>query len=148
MTEYASGLLVLSLVLAVGARLVYDRRYASVTGLLFSLILLSNVATPLASLTEGDISLPIKEVEVDTSAFENGLAQAYASGIRRALCDRFSLAEADVFVCVTELCAENIGEARVSVILSGRAALADRHRIEEYLKTGGVTVDAIQIRVE
>ena len=148
MTEYESGLLALSLVLTVGARLVSDRRYVSVTGLLFSLILLSNVATPLVSLTEGDISLPIEHVTVDTSVFENSLAQAYASGIRRALCEQFSLKEEDVRVYVTELAAENIEEARVRVILSGRAALADRHRIEEYLKKGGVTVDAIQIRVE
>lgn len=148
MKAYASALLGLSLLLSIGARLLYDRRYGAVTGLLFSLILLTGVAEPLASLVDGELSLPSVSIEADTAAFEQTLREAYESGVQRALCERFDLAEEQVAVTAVDFSFEDMTAAQVYVVLSGRAALADRHRIEAYLNEGGVRVCEIRIQME
>ncbi len=148
MKEYASGLLLLALLLSVGGRLLYDRRYASVTGLLFSLILLSGIAAPLRDVVSGEITFPTVQIPEDTSLFDSALCEAYEDGVRRAICDEFSFSEDEVRVRATDFSAQNIEAARVEVILSGRSALADRHRIERYLKEGGVRVGEIRIQME
>ena len=62
MKEYVGAILLVVTLLSIGARLILDRRFSSVTRLLFSLILLSALALPLAdalkSLTLEEIPLP------------------------------------------------------------------------------------------
>ena len=146
MKEYAKGLLGLLLLVSLGARLAYDRRFASVTGLLYAVLLLWSVAAPLGAAPEGEVTLPIVSGEADTAAFDAALGEAYADGVRRALCEAFGLAEGEVTVAVVDFCAETMAASEVSVMLSGRAALADRHRMEAYLEQGGVRVCEIRIQ--
>lgn len=139
MKEYVGAILLVVTLLSIGARLILDRRFSSVTRLLFSLILLSALALPLADVLKG---LTLEEIPLpelgDASEFNEEMEEAYALGIRRALCSEFSLSEDEVRVVLTDFDAAQIGKGRVEVFLSGRAALADRLGMETYLKEGGI----------
>ena len=139
MKEYVGALLLVGVLLTLGTRLIFDRRFSSVTRLLFSLILLSALALPLAdpvkNLALPEITLP--EIG-DASDFDVEVEEAYALGIRRALCSEFSLAEDEVRVVLSDFSPEEIGRTHVQVFLRGRAALADRLGMEKYLKDGGI----------
>lgn len=148
MKEYASALLALALLLSVGGRLLYDQRYASVTGLLFSLILLVGIVTPLREVALGEIVFPSVQTPVDTSAFDDTLCEAYEEGIRLAICEKFSLSEHEIAVRATDFSPQNIQQTGVEIVLSGRAALADRNRIQTYLTKEGVRVNEIKIQME
>ena len=146
MKEYARGLLALVLLISLGARWTYDRRFASATGLLYAVLLLWSVAAPLSTVAEEDMTLPDVPTAGDTAAFETALSEAYGRGVRRALCETFSLEEGEVTVLLVDFCVEDMAATEVSVMLSGRAALADRHRMEAYLEEGGVRVREIRIQ--
>ena len=147
MKEYVSAILLVSVLLSVGGRLIFDRRFSSVTRLLFSLILLSALALPLADIF-GKLAMPelvLPEIG-DASEFDMEVEQAYALGIRRALCSEFSLSEDEVRVVLSDFSPEEIARTHVRVFLSGRAALADRLGMENYLKDGGIV--SCEITVE
>lgn len=139
MKEYVGGILLVGVLLSIGGRLILDRRFSSVTRLLFSLILLSALALPLFEAVEHLTleQIPLPELG-DASEFNEEMEGAYAEGIRRALCAEFSLSESEVRVVLTDFDAAQIEQGRVEVFLSGRAALGDRLGMEKYLKEGGI----------
>lgn len=139
MKEYVSAILLVGVLLAVGGRLLYDRRFSAVTHLLFSLILLSALALPLLEVVDNLSveALPLPELG-DASAFDEEVGEAYAVGIRRALCTEFSLREDEVRVVLLDFSPDAMEKARVEIFLSGRAALGDRLGMEKYLREGGI----------
>ena len=64
--------------------------------------------------------------------------EAFASGIRTLISDKFSLASADVSVTVAGVDVTEMKAKRISILLSGRAVLSDVKRIEEYIESLGL----------
>ena len=139
MRAYVNAMLLVGVLVTVGGRLISDRRFASVTRWLLSLILLAALVRPLIGVVEqlGTVEIPLPELG-DASTFDESMGEAYASGIARALCAQFSLSEDEVRVVVDGYVPEAPEEAYVEVFLTGRAALGDRLRMERYLKEGGI----------
>ena len=110
--------------------------------LAFGILVLYTVAMPAMSLAErwdGELRLPDLG-GVDTSDPEHGsiAREAFEDGIRRLVCEKYSFPEECVAVKADGFDFEEMRAERIGLLLSGRAALADRKAIEKYVEELGL----------
>ena len=75
--------------------------------------------------------------------FEEVLYEAYCSGVRDAVAEKFDLPVDNIRVSCAGFCSESASCERISVTLSGRAALGDILAIKRYVSEISKELDAV-----
>lgn len=115
----------------------------------FGILITYAVLTPLSNFLIFDGELPkIEQPSYDFSEdYVDVCEKAFTEGVRRLISERYGLAYEDVSVAVFGFSFESMRADRISVVLSGRASLADRHAIEEYITGEGLGRCEVEIRI-
>ena len=136
MSEYAVCVFVISALVGLLSHISYKGK-GDPSRIALAIILIYVVISPVADL--------VREVDGELFAEQNyyssligdeyaGVAeQAFAGGILTAVADEFSLDEENIRVELYGFEFEKMRAERIRIVLSGRAALADRKGIEKYI---------------
>ncbi len=107
----------------------------------FSVLLIAALAAPTASVLSyvGDvIRLPVGERPTpDTALYEQALTDAFAEGIRRAVCDKFSVGDTAVRVDVRGFSVKEGRAEHICVLLYGGAWHVDHRAVKDYIEKEG-----------
>ncbi len=132
------------------SHIAYSSRLESFRRFAFGVLLFSVVCTPLFSVFDGwqgafnDIfpEMPPAEEGSGEEVFEN----AFCDGVKRAVCEKFSLNYNEVRVLSESFSKEDFTAKKVRVILSGGAALSDYREIEKYVN--GMDIGECKVEIE
>ena len=143
MGEYLFSIVALSSAAALLSYLSYPGELEATAKRAISLILVFFIVSPLPALVDSieEIRLPDfseEEYAGELEDYMEAVDEAFASGIRTLISDKFSLASADVSVTVAGVDITEMKAKRISILLSGRAVLSDVKRIEEYIESLGL----------
>ena len=115
----------------------------------FLVLVLYTTVTPVAALvSSGDLSslLISREYEKIEGEYSLVAEEAFADGVRRAVCDKFSVDEECVRIMIYGFDFANMRADRIKVILSGRAVILDCKKIEKYLD--GLDIGDCEVDIE
>ena len=141
MTEYTIGVFCFLAFLGMLSLLCYGSGAAEKTavGIIAAFVILSPIVSAiknidldsaLDSLTGGGY-----EADSDPSLVAE---EAFATGIKRAVAEKFSLKEEDVRVKIRDFDMEKMKSSQIIIFLGGAAAFADYRGIEEYINGLGM----------
>ena len=104
----------------------------------FSAILLCTVISPIASVTlnidpEGPLFNIEDSADYDGGGYTEAIAEAFAEGIARGICDEFSLRRQDVSVRAYGFVPTEMRAEEIKIVLSGLGALSDTKAIKKYV---------------
>ncbi|MBQ8689514.1 MAG: hypothetical protein IJ515_04035 [Clostridia bacterium] len=153
MSEYIISVIAAASVVALGSFISYsgkgDKKTASAA---MSVILLYTVITPIISFVSdftpsdvGDFFDELRVPEEKESEYYDVAKDAFCDGIKKMVCEEFSLSSKDVSVSVSGFQLEDMRAQRVKIILSGRAALADARRIAASVTDAGLGECEVEI---
>lgn len=149
MREYFTLLFLTVCVVCVLSLISYKGRGESAVKSAFAVIVLYCALVPL-----GDYSLPDTEFfggSFDVGDFNEDYIKvcedAFSAGVKNLVCSEFSLDEGDVYVRVLGFDFETVSCSEIRVVLSGRAALADRYQIEKFVTKSGLGGCAVEVRI-
>ena len=143
MREYAVSIFVFSAMLGILSLLVYRAGEDRVSRFAFAVLLLYTVAAPLGTVIE-EIGGGLDFESGDFSAEEFGddykkvAEDAFAEGIRRLICQEFSLSDSHVDVHISGFDFENMRAEKIKIILSPACAFADPGQIERLIDREGL----------
>ena len=130
--------------IAYSSKLEPFRRFA------FGVLLFSVVCTPLFSLFDGhdgDFKEAFPEIpSVEESEGEEVFEKSFREGIKRTVCEKFSLNYKDVRILCENFSRESYTAEKIRVVLSGAAATADYREIEKYLN--GMEIGECKVEIE
>ena len=150
MREYAIGVFAVCLVFGVLMRLSWGS--GDMARLAVAIITAYVIVTPAVSaLNELDISELFEKIEpssIEGSAeYEKTAEAAFEKGIKKALTEKFSLDESCTQVLCRDFNFENMRAGQIKVILSGRAAVSDYRKIENYLNELNIGECSVEIKI-
>ena len=147
MSEYAIGVFVISAVVGICSHIAYKGK-SDPSHLALTIVLLYVVVSPIAEMT---LDGSLVGVEYDESiigdGYEGVAEQAFGRGILSAVADEFSLDKENLRVEIDGFDFQKMTAERIRVILSGRAALADRKGIEKYVNKLEIGVCECEIEI-
>lgn len=137
MREYLLGIFLLVFLLGVCRMIGYKSEDDVGVRFAFAVLVIYTVLTPALN---GDFNIgkpDIKDFEIDVSDYSEDYKkvcrEAFTKGVHTLICSEFSLDGEDVRITVDGFDIERMRAERITVFLSGRAALADNKRIEKYI---------------
>lgn len=149
MSEYAIGVFLICALIGLFSHLSYGGK-GDVSRIALSVLMLYVVISPLASMAKNMDFKSVFDVdfneEIISDGYEGIAEDAFARGIESAVAEKFSLSEENIRVRVVDFDFENMRAGKISVILSGRAALADYKSIEKYLN--GLNIGVCECEIE
>ncbi len=154
MKEYLVTLIVVGSLISLALCLMYkeDKEGLGAVKTAFSILLLYVTVVPLIGMIRNfDAEKPelqIESIDFDTdSALEEVSENAYIGGVRSFVSEEFSLNIDDISVTAEGFDVMNMRAERLTVILSGDAALADYRAIRERLLKNGFEGCEVKIEV-
>ncbi len=149
MREYfASVTVTVSIVVALFALAFRGRRDISMK-MAFGILITYTVLTPLTAFTDSEMKFP--EISLPSYDFSEDYIdvceRAFVDGIKRLISDRYGIDGDEISVSVFGFSFENMSADRISVLLSGRAALSDRYAIEDFITKEGLGRCEVEIRI-
>ena len=155
MSAYLSCLIAISAVAAISSYAAYGDRDDKYLKTASSLILVYVIISPLVTVIrdiseydfEGDFSFDSSESVNDTELAQTA-EKAFSDGVRKYVCDKFSLSEDEVRAVVFGFDFKSMKAERVKIILSGRAALADSRAISEEIRKLGECECEVELSVK
>ena len=141
MKEDFIRLLAFSAITVLLSLLVRESRLERSVKLALGVLLLSVTVSPLWALISDPPTLP--KLPDGGASLEGGdylevAEQAFACGVERYIADSLSLSEEDIEIFVSGFDFDSMRAGSIRVLLSGRAIIADRKRIEEMLLESGI----------
>ena len=142
MGEYLFGIITTSVLLSIVSFLSYSEKNTALK-LSLSVLLLYTVVSPIVS---GQISTSFEDIfsyventdiDVDGEGYKEAVKDAFEEGVRRALCNEFSLSAEEVSVTAVGFNFEDMSAERITVTLTGNAAFANHRGIKDYLFENG-----------
>ena len=149
MKDYFIGIVVtMAIAVAFGA-IAYGGKRDGWIKMAFGVLITYSVLVPILSIApeEEEITVPRQDISDFTEDYIDVCENAYADGVRQYIADRYALDKQDVSVTVYGFDFDSMRAERIKVILSGRAALADRHGIEERIEAEGLGRCEVEIRI-
>ncbi len=136
MREYMIGIFTLSLVIGACSYFSYSDSKFEKFG--YGILMLYTAALPLLSLLSGASEGVLPQIPEFSEGeysedYKDVAREAFEEGIAAAVCDKFSLKEGEVHVVASGFDFEKMRADKIKVVLSGAAAFADFHRIEDYI---------------
>ena len=128
---------------------IYDEERMKLSRFALGIILLAALTKPLGSLVDGlaNMEFTYTGEGFSSSLVEKTTEEAFSLGLSRAIASEFSLKEGDISVTPRGFDSENLVAKELVVTLSGRAALADYGRIEDYVNSLGLGKCILEVRI-
>ncbi len=149
MREYALSLFATCALLGALSLIVYKKDGDATERFGMGVLLAAALILPLPGIigAVGDsLSGGLPSVEIGEGEYLAVAEEAFSEGIRRAVCQKFSLAEDSVEVKVTGFILSEMRAEKIKITLSGVAALADYKAIESYLE--GQSLGECEVRLD
>ncbi len=155
MSAYLSSLVAISALVGVCSYASYGDAQDKLLKAASSFILVYILVCPAISLIESyaDYKLPENEIGDyfesinDTELAENAEA-AFSAGIKKHVCNRFSLSEDEVSVRVFGFDCRSMKAEKIKIILRGKAILADNRAIAEEISGNGLGECEVELSVK
>lgn len=119
--------------------------------LAFAVLIIYTVTAPFFS---GEIELSdidLGNINTDISDYDesyiNVAREAYERGVRDMICSELSLKTEDVRVISYGFDFSSVSASRVTVYLSGGAAISDNKKIEKYVRDSGISECDVKIEL-
>ena len=153
MKEYFIG--VAALVLFVGVMRLISYREGADSGsrFAFAVLILYVVFIPMTDVIKdiSNNSLTPEILSPDISEYENGYQEvardAFASGVRSAVCHTFSLDESEVRVMVEDFDVQRIRAGRIRIFLSGKGIFVSYKDVEKYIEENNLGECDVEIEI-
>ncbi len=152
--QYLVSVIIVSSLVAFSGYFSYGSSESRTVKTAMSIIVLYTVASPIVSAISelSDISL---DSPVDTEDFgdvyDTEYAQtaesAFCEGVRAAIAERYGVDRGDVRVRVSGFDFEKMRAKRITVILSGSAALSDHRAVAQYITESGLGECEVKIEI-
>ena len=154
MSAYLTSLVLTSALVGVCSYLSYSEKGASLVKMASSLIVVYMMITPVSALIgEGGFldgnghTLEEYMPSIDESEFSKSAAEAFEDGVKKYVCEKFSLSDSDVRVSALEFDCIGMKAEKVKIILCGGAAHADARGIEYEINSLGLGKCEVEISV-
>ena len=153
MREYVVSVVAVSMLAALAVFISYGGASERAVKGAVSVILIYTLCMPIVDMV-GDFSvenlnfeLQLEDVESSSEYFET-VEEAFARGVKSYVCEEFGLDGGAVFVKIQGFAIESMRAERISIVLSGRAALSDVTRIAEAVKNAGLGECEVNIKID
>ena len=141
----------MSAVLAVCGILSYKGRESGAMRFAFATLLVYVTLTPILSLihSEGGLRLPDHGFDPEdySKDYYNVAQSAFCDGIERLICEEYALDADEVRVGAVGFSFEYMRAEKIEIVLSGKAALADRVGIEKFVNKQGFGACEVEIEI-
>ena len=150
MNTYLAGLIAISSVVGICSYVGMDGKWNKTFKIAASAVLLCTVISPLISfIGNADLSFSHVgsdyEISFEDSELYESAQSAFCDGIRKHICDSFSLSETDVSVFVFGFDALKMRAERIRVVLHGAAVFADSRAIAEKIASADLGECEVEI---
>lgn len=150
---YLVGLITVSSAVGVCSYLSPGAEWNKTIKITASIVLLCTVISPLISLIRDiDFSFSHTDSELDISIEDSKLyesvEEAFSQGVKKYICETFSISESDVLILVSGFDAVGMRAEKIKVVLYGSAALADNRSICEKIESAGLGECEVMIGVK
>ncbi len=147
MTLYFAQVFAVSALLGLLSVISFDKNN-KVYRFAFSVLLLYVVILPLGDISVEDFELDnITSDYEDVGEYEEVARDAFISGIRRLVADKYSLKEENVRVLVEGFDFQNMKAEKIRIILSGSAVFSDYKSIERYINESNMGECTVEIEI-
>ncbi|MBR5139983.1 MAG: hypothetical protein IKV16_02905 [Clostridia bacterium] len=153
MSNYLGTLVAISALVGVCSYISYGIEKSKTVKFAVSAILICTLVNPLAAMiSEIDISLSKSESDAEISfgdsAVYDGARNAFCDGVRRYICESFSLSESEVEIILFEFDPFTMKAEKIKVILYGTAAFADNRAIDDLITSAGLGECEVEVSVK
>lgn len=150
MRDYFTSIFLLSLLIGLLEKFIYKEKGEFGEKQALAVLLAFSLASPLPSLFSGGVELPLPP-DFSGDGFGEGeyvevTREAFESGIREEIADKFSLNEDSVTVRCSGFSFNEMKADKITVLLSLSSAGVDPRRIEEYVR--GLEIGECEVRFE
>ena len=147
MTEYALSIFGMSALLGALSLIHYNKNgpERAAQRVLFAAVVLLPLLNTVISFNGAIPSIP-PYTEGDGEYCEV-ISEAFANGVKRAVCEKFSLSEDEVEVSIIELDMQSMRAEKIKVTLTGIAITSDRRAIEKFIEGEGLGDCEVRVRV-
>lgn len=139
MSEYFVLVLAVGFTAALGGAAIYDGERSAISNVAISVVLLSALVSPLASLLSGLPTLSIPELPdaspEDTGEYIEVAEEAFSRGIAELLAEKYSLPAESFAVKIEGFDFENMRADAIIVTLRDRAVVCDPLAVEKYINS-------------
>lgn len=147
MTLYFAQVFAVSALLGLLSAVSFDKNN-KVYRFAFSVLLLYVVILPLGDISVEDFELDnITSDYEDVGEYEEVARDAFVSGIRRLVSDKYSLKEENVRVLIEGFDFQNMKAEKIRIILSGGAVFSDYKSIERYINETNIGECTVEIEI-
>lgn len=155
MSGYIVSVMAATAVVALGGLISYGGGTARISRAAMAMVLLYTVTLPIISVT-GDVSELISkdffddikvEYDPEDTTFYERTVSAFSEGVQKFVCEEYRLATDDVDVIVRGLDVKTMRAEKITVILCGRAMIADARLIVETVEDAGLGKCEVKIDV-
>ena len=156
MLEYISSLVVLSSALGLVLYASYPSAQTKSVRFAAAVILLSATVSPLvslvSSLTPDDIEsflqgITSPDLPEGAGKFEEVAEEAFCAGVKKLIAEKYSLSELDISVRAHRFDFQKMRAEKITVVLSGYAALADWRAISDFINSQGLGECEVNIKI-
>ena len=150
MEEYLASVFAVSAVAVILGILSY-RKGDGINKFAFSVLVMYVTLTPISAVVEelravGE-NITVTLPEIGEGEYGESLREAFCLGVAEYICSELSLDEREVSVSVVDFNIEKMTAALIKVTLCGRAAFADKIRIENLVADAGLGKCEVQIEI-
>ncbi len=136
MSAYLSGLIVISALVGISSYVSYSDDKEKILRTATSLLVISVIITPIITVVKeaekieiAGSSLEEYLSDIDDSEYGKSVKEAFEEGVKRFVCQTFSLSDSDVRVAALNFDCLTMKAEKIKVILYGNAAYADARGI-------------------
>ena len=151
MREYILGVFILAFIIGVCRMISYKNDESTHARFAFSILVIYTVTAPFlyGEIELSDINLG--GIDVDISDYDESYIEvareAYERGVRDMICSEFSLGQGDVRVVSYGFDFATVSASRITVYLSGGAAISDNKKIKKYICESGFSECDVKIEL-
>ncbi len=146
MREYVISVVACAVLVALGGMICHGGATSGAAKSCASLVLLYTVTVPLISalpdLDSFDLNSYLDgirvEVDEEDSSYYEGVRDAFAEGVEKMVCEKFSLDGEEVRVVVFEFDLQKMNAEKIKIILSGSSASANSRGIVAAVEEAGL----------
>ena len=155
MSAYLAGLFSVSALVGVCSYISYGERQDKCLKAASSLILVYVLISPVITLMKNaadyqiyDDSITDSIGSIEDSAIAEKGEEAFSKGIKKYVCESFSLSEDEIEVNVVDFDFSNMRARKIKIILYGKAIFSDSRRIAEEITKNGLGECEVELSVK
>lgn len=149
LSEYAAGILAIVAAAALATFVSYKSELASSERCAAAIIIAATAIIPIGKLISSISVAPprVEDFIGDGLEYEKVGEEAFSDGLSLLIAEKYGLDREGVRVAVVDFSFEQMRAKRITVILSGKAVIADAPSIESYISSLGIGECIVEIEI-